>query len=207
MALSASANASVIFADNFDAGTDQSQTLPGWTLTPAGQNDILVLNSNDYRVNAGGVGDTGTNLFIAFGAGDSPDDGIATTVAPLGLLAGHTYTVSFEYGSFSLGPANTQSLKVAVGGNTIGQITTLSSTNDLSHLLSPYSISFVAAGPGQLQFIDASSNTISVDGLLDNVSVSEAVPEPSTWAMMIVGLLGLGYAGFSRSRGRATAAA
>ena len=29
----------------------------------------------------------------------------------------------------------------------------------------------------------------------------EDVPEPSTWAMMLVGLAGLGYAGYRRAKG------
>ena len=37
--------------------------------------------------------------------------------------------------------------------------------------------------------------------LLDNVSLT-AVPEPSTWAMLLLGFAGLGYAGY---RGRARA--
>lgn len=32
-----------------------------------------------------------------------------------------------------------------------------------------------------------------------------AVPEPSTWAMMLVGFAGLGYAGYRRARGTGAA--
>ncbi len=31
-------------------------------------------------------------------------------------------------------------------------------------------------------------------------SVTPSVPEPSTWAMMLLGFAGLGYAGFKRTR-------
>jgi hypothetical protein len=31
-----------------------------------------------------------------------------------------------------------------------------------------------------------------------------AVPEPSTWAMMLLGFVGLGYAGFRKARARST---
>jgi hypothetical protein len=37
--------------------------------------------------------------------------------------------------------------------------------------------------------------------------VGSAVPEPSTWAMMLVGFAGLGFAGFRASRNGATFAA
>jgi hypothetical protein len=33
-----------------------------------------------------------------------------------------------------------------------------------------------------------------------------AVPEPSTWALMLIGFIGLGYAGYRRARGAASAA-
>ena len=39
-----------------------------------------------------------------------------------------------------------------------------------------------------------------------SVSFSTAVPEPSTWAMMLVGFLGLGYAGYRGSRKKNAAA-
>jgi hypothetical protein len=32
------------------------------------------------------------------------------------------------------------------------------------------------------------------------VALSNSVPEPSTWAMMLVGFAGLGYAGYRRAR-------
>ena len=36
-------------------------------------------------------------------------------------------------------------------------------------------------------------------------SVTPAVPEPSTWALMLLGFAGLGFAGYRRSRGAARA--
>jgi hypothetical protein len=36
--------------------------------------------------------------------------------------------------------------------------------------------------------------------LLDGVSLSSTVPEPSTWAMMFVGFAGLAYAGLRNRR-------
>ena len=42
----------------------------------------------------------------------------------------------------------------------------------------------------------------------ENVTVSGAVPEPSTWTMMLLGFAGLGFAGYRRARaGHATLAA
>jgi hypothetical protein len=33
-----------------------------------------------------------------------------------------------------------------------------------------------------------------------NVNLSSVIPEPSTWAMMLLGFVGLGYAGYRRER-------
>jgi hypothetical protein len=52
---------------------------------------------------------------------------------------------------------------------------------------SPRRIKFSVSGP-----------TYSIDLIIDNVSVSAAVPEPSTWAMMLIGFAGLGI--MSRKR-------
>ena len=40
----------------------------------------------------------------------------------------------------------------------------------------------------------------SGDGLVNVIPPTVAVPEPSTWAMMLIGLTGLGFAGLRRKR-------
>ena len=60
---------------------------------------------------------------------------------------------------------------------------------------------------GQLSFTDLGPSN-QQGNLLDNVSVTTGVPEPSTWAMMLAGFLGLGFAGYRRMKvSRAAAAA
>jgi hypothetical protein len=56
-----------------------------------------------------------------------------------------------------------------------------------------YSYSFTAPTNSLfLTFKDVSSSTGSVDGLLDNISVSGAVPEPAAWTMMLAGVAAVG---------------
>jgi hypothetical protein len=43
--------------------------------------------------------------------------------------------------------------------------------------------------------LGSTGNSLEVAGL----SVSSAIPEPATWAMMLIGFTGLGYAAFRRS--------
>jgi hypothetical protein len=49
--------------------------------------------------------------------------------------------------------------------------------------------------------VDADSLTINI------VASPPPVPEPSTWAMMLIGFAGLGYAGYRTSRKSAALAA
>jgi hypothetical protein len=62
---------------------------------------------------------------------------------------------------------------------------------------------------GQLSFADDDAGNGAIGNILDNVSLSSAtsatlsvadpVPELSTWAMMLLGFSGIGYAGFRRA--------
>ena len=54
--------------------------------------------------------------------------------------------------------------------------------------------------------LDVDPYSISTDQYIAG-GVTATVPEPSTWAMMLLGFAGLGFAGFRRSRKDATVAA
>ncbi len=58
--------------------------------------------------------------------------------------------------------------------------------------------------------LNAGTTTISTtfDGVIDygNVSFSVAAPEPSTWAMLLFGFAGLGFAGYRKAKGAALSA-
>jgi PEP-CTERM motif len=101
-------------------------------------------------------------------------------------------------------------------------LTTTGLTENLSHSDTgwvDYNYDFVwtgATGPTVISFLDMCNGSMSASGacngsvgdsngppfsLLDNVSLT-TVPEPSTWAMLLIGFAGLAYAGY-RGRGRA----
>jgi hypothetical protein len=115
-----------------------------------------------------------------------------------------------------------------VATGTIGEYTTSGATVNaalISGLRDPAGIAvdgshlFVAnqLGPvNQLGTIgEYTTSGATVDAPLISFSFEEptglamgpSVPEPSTWAMMLLGFVGLGYAGFRRARGNATRAA
>ena len=71
-----------------------------------------------------------------------------------------------------------------------------------------YSYTFVAnASSVTFQFQDILPTTNGYDLGLDSVTLTGSVPEPATWALMLIGFGGLGFAGYRASRKSVPAAA
>jgi fibro-slime domain-containing protein len=71
----------------------------------------------------------------------------------------------------------------------------------------PTTISGLAAGTNTLLVFFDDRQTVQSGLYFDaNVTVNPAVPEPSTWAMMLIGFAGLGFAGYKQARRRSVAA-
>jgi hypothetical protein len=113
--------------------------------------------------------------------------GLGSTLTDIALLLGGfnpTGTITFTLTSPSGPPVDTET--VAVNGN--GAYTT------------PVGFTVGVAGTyfwTALYSGDGNNNTVTAS--LESVSVGSAVPEPSTWAMMLLGFAGLGLA-FRQSR-------
>ena len=108
----------------------------------------------------------------------------------LNTVAGTTYTVNFLYGAISGNALQTMTVQAANGASVLGSLDVSAyGTFNQAALVSPYSFTFVATGNStQLLFRDTSATSINTDGMLDNVSVIAAVPEPETCAMLLAGL-------------------
>jgi choice-of-anchor C domain-containing protein len=120
-----------------------------------------------------------------------------------GLTIGQTYQVTFDLAG---NPDAGSSTKVAVvtDGGTTSTYDFLQGANSKSSMgWTTHTFNFKATGENAtLTFSSAEENAYGP--ALDNVSISGAVPEPATWAMMIVGF---GVVGASlRNRRRALAA-
>lgn len=102
-------------------------------------------------------------------------------------------TVSWLEGSRpDLGCCNgSQSYQVLLNGSLIYSNTTPNGQN----FLGTSGIGSLIAGLNTLEFLGLSPNDSTV--FLDDVSVA-AVPEASTWAMMILGFFGVGFAAYHR---------
>jgi hypothetical protein len=187
------AMAGVVLSDNFDAGTAQGNW-PGDT----------VFRSIPQPGNVPGMPSVdlvGPGFFdnLAYSTGNSVDlDGsTGSGNVPAGELQSVTslptgnYTVSFLLAGNLRTSAANPTVAVSIGGETI-DVTP-------SSYLQPYTEYnlYFADASGQVDFKDLGPSNQQGD-LLDNVVVS--VPEPATWAMMLVGFGGLGAAMRSRRR-------
>lgn len=187
-------------------------TFTGWTVTGA---DVLNLNTT-YSENAGdGNGailtfnaHSGSSAMDLTGAGNtSPADGIYQDVA---TDIGKRYKLSFYLGNAAAGPSVgyyyplASTLGIAVTGQSPASDTNSATTlNAINWQL--YSSTFVATNTTtRIAFTNETGLADNYAGL-DDVSLT-AVPEPATWAMMVMGFLGMGGA-VRASRRRALLAA
>jgi hypothetical protein len=180
----------VVFSDNFDSTTTQSlnQTaFNNWTVT-SGSVDVIG-DGGPYDYFPSQVNGNYVDL-----DGSTGQPGQLTTQK---IFSAGTYLVSFDLagsqgGSGNVDPSDhTTQVLFSFGG------TTQSLTLNPSSLWAPYSFWFTTIAPGQLSFKDLPGGNNNVGNLLDNVSVS-AVPEPSTWVMMVLGFFGLGLIAYRR---------
>ena len=159
---------------------------------------------------------TPTDEGVQFLAQDSTFRPAAVNQEITGLTAGKIYTVSFDWaGAQQLGytGATTDYWAVSLGSETIDTPTVTVASGGFSGWMSE-SFRFTATAADEVLSFKAFGTCLTVTcgpttsgappfALLDSVALTTStVPEPSSWAMMLVGFAGLGYAGF-RSRRRA----
>jgi hypothetical protein len=185
------AQAGVVLNENFNAVGQ------GLNATNIGPN---------FTVTNGAVDVIGTGFFDFYpGNGNYVDlDGSMLLLGTIGSAAfgPGTYHLTFDVGSYTYNHAYiTEDIKVTLGGFS----TTLTPTVDSSvNPGSPFEhvvLDFTTATGGVLSFSAINSSNpgqgTNVGPILDNV-VLTAVPEPATWAMMILGFFGIGFMAYRR---------
>ena len=173
--------------------------------TVQGQYGSLALWApSNGSANGLGASPTGGNFVGADGAfGQAP---IEQTI--YGLTAGKKYVVSFDWGGaqqLNFDGATTERWDVTFGGNTISTAT----LNNADHGFTGWQhekVTFTANGGSQILsfFAVGTPNGVPPFSLLDGVSLNAAVPEASTWAMLIAGF---GLVGAAARRRRQTVVA
>lgn len=188
------ASAAIVTNGSFESG------LSGWTVldsigTTPGQG-IKVITTGG--TNSTGYGDNVPNYDGTHAAYFVDDNAIQSLSQFVSLTGGTQYTLSFALFATESGAANPFgfALSDSVGLNLLD----INFSSDVPvGVWSEYSYTFTAPITFDyyvLNFSFVSGATPAKDVLLDGVNIA-AVPEPTTWAMMIAGL---GLVGFSMRR-------
>jgi hypothetical protein len=179
MAASASAGATVLFNDDFDSeALALNASLSNWTVS-SGTVDVIGSGFFDFYPGNGHYLDLD---------GSTRNAGRISTQTTFSLTPGMTYLLDFDLGGSTRGDTN--SVRVSLGN--YHEIFTLASDAGLQHVTR--AITVLGDVSSRLTFHHAGGDNRGL--ILDNVNVS-AVPEPSTYALL---LAGLGLIGFSVRR-------
>jgi len=189
---------SLVVNGSLDGSIANMDVPTGWTVL-AGTPDTVDLTSN-----------VGVSGWLSFGVAptESPDGGtwvglgingsyiesFGQTLS--GLTIGQTYTVSWQAANFGINNSansylGSNAIGVMLDGASIGQGDSLS----LSSAWSTQSLTFVATSASQLlsfQLATSEKAYLGIDGIsVTTGGTTPAVPEPSTWALMAIGVAAL----------------
>jgi hypothetical protein len=161
-------------------GYGQFASIPGWT---SGNGDSIEIGANGTY----GLSTVGSGFNLEVNSNTFGD--VSQTVT--GLVVGNSYTLSYLYGGRPGGGA--QALDVSFGGVLL--------TNDTGSIGSWTSNSFTVVATSTSEVLEFKSlvttGSPSYGNEISTVSVT-AVPELSTWGMMLAGFAGLGFVGYRR---------
>lgn len=190
LAIAAPASAATLVSENFESSLG-AFTATGQAGINTGTGYIGCCSTHGSAVNM-------ANHFVAFGSGNLPSGLISS---PITLVSGTLYTLSFNYATLGEG---SDTLFALIDGHTFSA--TQGANNDMDTTFNSYAFSWTATGGATtLQF--SSGGTLNADAIVDNVllvGAAAAVPEPSTWAMMLFGFAAIALT-LRRRRNRALA--
>lgn len=201
-------SAPAVSADLITNGSFETGNFFGWSLSNVGGGTAPVVikynQAGNYPVGAFGEAIpnavSGGNYAAYFSSDTANPDTLSQIV---NVVAGQTYNLSFDYYVPQNGynNPNDATLSFAINGNQVGSVLQAGSPSGTTpQTWQSFTTSYTAAatGPVTLAFRFAGLGNTAADFAVDKVSMT-AVPEPATWAMMI---LGLGVVGTSMRRRR-----
>jgi choice-of-anchor C domain-containing protein len=115
-----------------------------------------------------------------------------------GLTAGKTYTLTFWLSGNPDGPPATKSVDVSIGSAIDDNFMYTIGTNTHTDMM--YTMESLTFTPGATNTLSFASQDSASDFGPVIGGVSIAIPEPATWAMMLLGFAGLGFAGYRKAR-------
>lgn len=175
---------------NSCCSTVPPEALPGWTVNSG---NINVVNGTFSSTN-GNLAHEGSQYLDLVGQG-----GVGSISQTIATVAGQLYTLSFWYSHNLFAGLGSASASLSIDG--LNDTITHSTGSNANLDWKLYSQNFTASGnSATLSFVNTAG--AGNEGIfLDSVSISAAVPEPSTWAMM---LIGFGAVGFGMRKRKAT---
>jgi hypothetical protein len=198
----------------------------GWSVTPPsgsyiflftpGSADTTGVNGEYGGLSLWGSNNSGLNVlpvspnggnFVALD-GDFQTSPLTQTIS--GLIPDHTYSVSFDYGYAQQSGFNgdtNQNLTACLGASCE---TTPTLTNPSHGFTGWFTADYSLTANGTsdvLSFLASGSLPVPPFALLDGVSMTGGVPEPSTWALMGLGFAALGFAAYRRKKNASVVAA
>ena len=171
------------------AGPDT--TISPWTFSPANGLRRYTTGDAGYDASASNgafyvaLGENSTTTFI-----EQIFDTVPST----------TYTLTFDHRTYSFIPAAQTAAVLVTGSGTLLSDSAVSPGN--SSTWSNYSNTFVANSLSTTLRVTAGTNGDNQDYFVDNFTVTAeaAVPEPSTYALGLIGLAGLGFVAWRRRK-------
>lgn len=178
------ASAAILLSDNFDAGSPHGDQL-NWT-GDATFNVTAAPGSVDL-IGAGGSFDflPGHGGYLDLDGSTGNGNPVAGEITSALSFGPGTYTLTFDLAGNQRG-ATAQSTTVSLGdfSQTFGPLNS-------SLGFATQTLTFTTTTAGHLVFTEHGPSD-QQGNLLDNVSLAGGIPEPATWAMMLVGFGGLG---------------
>jgi Protein of unknown function (DUF642) len=186
------ANVGNVWSDNTGLGSDDIQTgggiaPPGWTVV--NNNEFWFSSTNDYSGLTSSPGNASVYAIDLTGQANSkPYGGLEQTIA---TTAGQKYVMTFDLGSSNVwNNATTGQAALTASAAGSSKLFTLAPSSD--NTWATETLDFTATGSSTtIEFLADSDFTSKYTGL-DNVSVLSAVPEPATWATLLLGVVGGG---------------
>jgi hypothetical protein len=185
----ATANAATIVNGNFEGAVTPT---PGGGNVPVGWTANTAYGETDFNQVLAGQGINNGAPALSIGNNDNQFPQPATLSQTFADTAGTVYQVDFFWRANGAGDPNAF-LTLAVGGSSVTLLEGAAPTSFVED-------SFTFTGTGS-DTLSISGQTNPSDWFVDDISLSavtSAVPEPSTWAMMILGFFGLGFVAYRR---------